>query len=75
METINHPSHYAEGRKYEPIDVIEDWELGFCLGNAVKYISRAGRKNPDAYIEDLKKAIWYIEREIRKVEKDGNEQT
>ena len=75
METINHPSHYAEGRKYEPIDVIEDWELGFCLGNAVKYISRAGRKNPDAYIEDLKKAIWYIEREIRKVEKNGNEQT
>ena len=75
METINHPSHYAEGRKYEPIDVIEDWELGFCLGNAIKYISRAGRKNPDAYIEDLKKAIWYIEREIRKVEKDGNEQT
>lgn len=75
METINHPSHYAGGRKYEPIDVIEDWELGFCLGNAVKYISRAGRKNPDAYIEDLRKAIWYIEREIRKVEKDGNEQT
>lgn len=61
-EAIDHPSHYAEGRKYEPIDVIEDWQLGFCLGNALKYISRAGRKTDD--IEDLKKAIWYIDRHI-----------
>lgn len=44
-KNVNHPSHYAEGRKYEPIDVIEDWELGFNLGNTVKYISRAGRKD------------------------------
>ena len=54
---VNHPNHYAAGRKYEPIDVIEDWELGFCLGNAVKYISRAGRKDPSTHVEDLKKAI------------------
>jgi hypothetical protein len=44
-EQVNHPSHYAEGRKYEPIDVIQDWKLDFCLGNTVKYISRCGRKN------------------------------
>lgn len=55
---VNHPNHYAAGRKYEPIDVIEDWELGFSLGNVVKYISRAGRKN-DA-LEDLKKAQFYL---------------
>lgn len=61
-EAIDHPDHYAEGRKYEPIEVIEDWQLGFCLGNALKYISRAGRKTDD--IEDLKKAIWYIDRHI-----------
>lgn len=65
MNAVDHPSHYAEGRKYEPIDVIEDWELGFCLGNAVKYISRAGRKN-DA-VEDLKKARWYLDREIERM--------
>ena len=64
MENINHPSHYADGRRHEPIDVIQDWNLGFCLGNAVKYISRAGRKDPEKYIEDLHKAIWYIQYEI-----------
>ena len=63
-DNINHPSHYAEGRKYEPIDVIEDWKLGFCLGNTVKYISRAGRKG-DA-LEDLKKAAFYLNREIER---------
>ena len=66
MDKINHPSHYTAGRKYEPIDVIDDWELGFNLGNAVKYLSRAGRKE-DA-LEDLKKAAWYIDREIRRNE-------
>ena len=64
-ELIDHPAHYAEGRKYEPIDVIEDWELGFCLGNTLKYISRAGRK--EDYLNDLHKAKWYLEREIKKV--------
>lgn len=61
-ENIDHPAHYAEGRKYEPIVVIENWELGFHLGNAVKYISRAGHKDPEKKVEDLQKAIWYIER-------------
>lgn len=65
-DSVNRPSHYTEGRKYEPIDVIEDWELDFHLGNALKYISRAGRKE-DA-IQDLKKARWYIERRIKQLE-------
>lgn len=64
VEFINHPAHYAEGRKYEPIDVINDWDLGFNLGNAVKYISRAGRKDPGATLQDLKKARWYIDYEL-----------
>lgn len=61
-DIVNHPAHYAEGRKFEPIVVIENWELGFHLGNAVKYISRAGRKDPEKKVEDLEKAVWYIER-------------
>lgn len=68
LPKIDHPDHYAKGRKFEPIDVIEDWELGFCLGNAIKYISRAGRK--DDCLNDLLKAKWYLEREIRKYQND-----
>lgn len=67
-DPINNPSHYAEGRKYEPIHVIRDWNLNFSLGNAVKYISRAGRKDPTKTIEDLKKAIFYIQNEISALE-------
>ena len=48
---------------------IEDKELGFHLGNAVKYISRAGRKNPDGTIEDLREAVWYINRQIQRLER------
>lgn len=61
---ISKPAHYAEGRQYETIDVIEDWKLSYRLGNAVKYISRAGRKDASKTVEDLQKAVWYIEREI-----------
>ena len=67
-DSVNHPSHYTSG-KIEVIDFIEDKELGFHLGNAVKYISRAGRKNPDKIVEDLQKAVWYINREIQILEK------
>lgn len=68
-DQIAHPAHYAEGRKHEPIDVIEDWKLGYHLGNATKYISRAGRKGgPDKAIEDLKKAAWYVNREISRLQ-------
>ena len=49
---------------YEAIKVIEAWGLNFSLGNVIKYVSRAGKKNKDTYLEDLKKAKWYIEREI-----------
>ena len=63
-DQVNHPSHYTQG-KYEVIDVIEDWNLGFNLGNAVKYIGRAGHK--DDIVQDLEKAKWYIEREIKRL--------
>lgn len=66
-DAVNHPPHYTRG-KYEPIEVIEDWGLGFCLGNAVKYIARAGHKDPAKEIEDLKKARWYIDREVARLE-------
>lgn len=64
---VNHPSHYADG-KIEVIDFIEDKGLNFHRGNAVKYISRAGKKDPAKEIEDLKKAAWYINREIERLE-------
>ena len=67
-DVVNHPSHYTDG-KIEVIDYIEDKGLGFCLGNAVKYISRAGKKYPDKEIEDLEKAIWYINRRIYELKK------
>ena len=66
-DNVSHPSHYTGG-KIEVIDFIEDKGLGFHLGNAVKYISRAGRKNPDKTVEDLRKAVWYINRQIQRLE-------
>ena len=72
METINHPSHYGGDTTYEAIKVIEAWELSFTLGNAVKYICRAGKKRRDRRLEDLKKARWYIDREITKLESNEN---
>lgn len=64
-DNVNHPAHYTDG-KIEVIDFIEDKKLGYHLGNAVKYISRAGKKDPDKYIEDLQKAVWYLQREIKR---------
>ena len=65
-EMIDHPNHYGgEDNPYEAIKVIEEWDLGFNLGNAVKYISRAEKKGNK--LEDLKKSIWYINREINKL--------
>lgn len=60
-DAVNHPSHYTDG-KYECIDFIESFGLGFHLGNAVKYITRAGKKDPEKTKEDLEKAIWYVKR-------------
>jgi hypothetical protein len=67
-DEVNHPQHYNTG-EIEVIDAIEDWGLGFHLGNAVKYIARAGKKNPDKEVEDLRKALWYITRYIDEKEK------
>ena len=62
-DPVNHPAHYTTG-KIEVIDYIEDQKLPYHLGNTVKYISRAGKKDKDKTVEDLKKAVWYIERYI-----------
>jgi len=62
-DIIQKAPHYNTG-DYEVIEVIKEYNLGFCLGNAVKYIARAGRKDASKTIEDLKKACYYIEREV-----------
>ena len=60
-DNVNHPSHYADGN-IEVIDFIEDKNLGFHLGNAIKYICRAGKKDKEKTKEDIEKAIWYLNR-------------
>lgn len=66
-ETIDHPAHYGGAdNPYEAIKVIEAWDLNFSLGNAVKYIARAGKKHGVSDVEDLKKAAWYINAEIKR---------
>lgn len=71
-DPVDHPLHYGgKDNPYEAIKVIEAWRLGFNLGNTVKYISRAGKKGSP--LEDLKKARWYLDREISNLErKDSN---
>ena len=66
-ETVDHPDYYKRGG-IEAIDAIEAWELSFCLGNVVKYIARAGRKTKDG-LQDLRKAAWYLDREIKRRER------
>lgn len=63
LKHVNHPSHY-QGKRFEVIEIIEDFDLGFNLGNALKYLLRAGKKDDKA--QDLKKAIWYLERECNR---------
>ena len=67
-DLIKHPKHYCDGRLYEAKDVIRNWELNFNLGNTVKYIARAGRK--DDIVQDLKKARQYLDFEIEYLEKE-----
>jgi hypothetical protein len=69
-ESINHPEHYGGDNTYEAIKVIEAWDLDKCfyLGNVVKYISRAGKKDKSKEIEDLKKAAFYLNRKIKTLE-------
>jgi hypothetical protein len=66
-EMVDHPDHYGgEDNTYETIKVIEAWGLDFHIGNCVKYLSRAGKKNDE--LEDLKKAAWYLDRKIKLME-------
>ena len=65
-DVVNHPSHYTDG-KIEVIDFIEQKNLNFHRGNAVKYIARAGKKDPKKEVEDLRKAVWYLNREIKRL--------
>ena len=68
-EQVDHPSHYGgKDNDYEAIKVIDAWDLGFSLGNTVKYISRAGKKDATKEIEDLKKALFYLEHHIKTLE-------
>jgi hypothetical protein len=65
MESVNNPEHYGgKQNTYEVIKVIEAWDLNFHLGNVVKYISRAGKKDKTKLKEDLEKAKWYLDRFI-----------
>ena len=68
FDLVKKPAHYTEGRDFEPLDVIEDWKLGFHLGNALKYIARCGRK--DNNVQDIKKAIEYLRRYCEFLEKE-----
>lgn len=71
---VNHPQHYGgEDNPYEVIKVIEAWNLDFHLGNTVKYISRAGKKGTDKELQDLKKALWYLQRKIEKISENQKE--
>lgn len=62
--SANHPDYYGgEGNIYEAIKIIEAYDLNFSLGNVIKYVLRAGKKNESA-IEDLEKAARYIQFQI-----------
>jgi hypothetical protein len=63
---VEAPPHYVQGRRYEPDYVISDWKLNHRLGSVVGYIARAGRK--DDRLQDLKKAQFYLDREIKRLE-------
>ena len=70
-DAVAHPQHYNQG-KIEVIEFIEDKKLNYHKGNAIKYISRAGIKNTNKEIEDLRKAIWYLQREIATIEANNS---
>lgn len=75
-EYVDHPSHYGgEDNPYECIKVIEAWGLdkNFDLGTAIRYICRAGEKPDNPVLQDLKKARWYLDREIQKLEEKKND--
>lgn len=65
-EAVCHPTHYNSGQ-VEVIEAIEDWGLNFHRGNAIKYTARAGKKDKNKEIEDLEKAVWYLNREVERL--------
>lgn len=68
---MEHKDYYGgKENTYEAIKVIEAWQADFCLGNALKYIARAGKKDKTTTISDLQKAIWYIDRKIEQLKKE-----
>lgn len=78
-DPVDHPPHYRASSGFEAIDVIESWKLNFNLGNVVKYTCRAGLKGSELLptteskektLEDLKKALWYLQREVHRVERE-----
>ncbi len=71
-DPVNHPAHYTYGG-IETMDYIDSLGMGvaFCLGNVIKYVSRAGHKDSTAVTEDLRKAQWYLNRAISKIERGG----
>ena len=73
-ELINHLSHYGGDTTYEAIKVIHAWKLNFNLGNVVKYIARAGQKQGESELKDLKKAVWYLNDYIKLLEEDMPDQ-
>lgn len=73
-DMVDHPAHYTDG-EIEVWDYIIDKNLTYCLGNVVKYVSRAGKKDPSKHIEDLKKAKAYLDREIKRVESGAAEES
>jgi len=71
-EMVNHPNHYGgKENQYEVVKVCENWGLDkdAYLFNVVKYVARAGKKNPEKELEDLTKALWYLNRKIENLEK------
>lgn len=64
FDIVKKPQHYNQG--IETIDYIESWSMNFNTGNVIKYVTRAGYKNDQ--LEDLKKAMWYLDREIQRLE-------
>lgn len=71
MDTVNHPAHYNVGN-IEVIDAINEWQLDFDLGNVVKYVARAGHKDLSKTVEDLEKARFYLDDEIRRLREGSN---
>ena len=71
-EFVNHPDHY-QGATLEVIEVIDDFKLNYNLGTSIKYILRAGKKDPDKYVQDIEKAIWMLQWEIYTLNRNSSE--